>query len=139
MIGPMIISLVVRPFTIMAPRPLQKVVNEQLHPTGSSSVKDLRQRGVVNELVRETGLLQAVDKYCEGEQPEIRSLRQSSPYQLPFRENVSNFDALPSISQEEAHPSYNDVRQTKRHQPGHQYVVVDVVEGLGEIDEDSSH
>ena len=94
-IGPMIISLVVRPFTIMAPRPLQKVVNEQLHPTGSSSVKDLRQCGVINELVCETGRLQAVDKYHEGEWPEIRSLRHSSPYQLPFTEDVSNCYALP--------------------------------------------
>ena len=45
----------------MLPRPLKEFINELLQHTGRSSVKDLRQRGVINELVCETGRLQAVN------------------------------------------------------------------------------
>jgi hypothetical protein len=59
--------------------------------------------------------------------------------QLPSREDVSNLDTLSPISQEGADPADDDVRQPKLHHLGHQYVVINVVEGFGVVNKNGSN
>jgi hypothetical protein len=90
-------------------RPLKKFINGLLHPTGRSSVKDLSQCGVINELECETGRLQVVNQNDEGLRAEVQSLRHSSVYQLQLGKDVLDLNPLPSISQERSQASEDDI------------------------------
>ena len=57
----------------------------------------------------------------------------------PVRQDVTDLDALTSVSQEGADPPDNDVRQTQCNQLGYENVVVDVNKCISEIDEDSAY
>ena len=71
--------------------------------------------------------------------PEVGPLRHTSRQLQPVRQNVADLDTLTSVSLEGADPPDNDVRQTQRNQLRYKNVVVDVIKGRSEVDEDSAY